>query len=295
MWMSDKPAVQQELALRIASLLQYFSSPSSAFQFLRCFYITMNREWNGIDNLRLNKFYSLQRRMVEESLKIAISDIFNQKNEDDENDEDFTEKESECIFLWSASICESLNEDSCPAIVLHLCDVFIDSLDKALPSVKPGDQILSDMEMNGLLLPFYDFLQNSGDSRIIKRVVQEVFNRVLTSKFEEKYDLDENEKFESDLERHNFMLSATYKYFPYFDSIEEALLSLATSKDTLEKNRTTIYKLIEKYQKIRVPSPTRTSSEKVIYKPLTSEEAKLLGKRKRKKHRKKPATKKPRK
>merc|ERR1712000_503449 len=78
----------QDLALRIASLLQYFSSPSSAFQFLRCFYITMNREWNGIDNLRLNKFYSLQRRMVEESLKIAISDIFNQKNEDDENDEE---------------------------------------------------------------------------------------------------------------------------------------------------------------------------------------------------------------
>lgn len=56
MWMSDKPAVQQELALRIASLLQYFSSPSSAFQFLRCFYITMNREWNGIDNLRFVMF-----------------------------------------------------------------------------------------------------------------------------------------------------------------------------------------------------------------------------------------------
>lgn len=53
MWMSDKVPVQQELALNIASILNYFPSPTSAFQFLRCFYITMNREWNGIDHFRL--------------------------------------------------------------------------------------------------------------------------------------------------------------------------------------------------------------------------------------------------
>lgn len=55
MWMSDKMAVQQELATNLASLVHDCSDASNAFVFLSAFYSTMMREWTQIDRLRLDK------------------------------------------------------------------------------------------------------------------------------------------------------------------------------------------------------------------------------------------------
>lgn len=219
--------------------------------------------------------------MCEESLKIALSDIFT-----NEGDED---RESETVFDWSGTICESLRVDHCPAVVLHLADIFIESLEKSLPKMTPGDQLLSDLEISALLVPFYDLIQFSNDIRIVRRVIDEVFCKILKTEFEDKYEI--NEKFESELEEHNFNLSATKKFFPYFDGIEESLLKIATNPNTLEQNRSAVFALYEKFQNIRVP-PKRPTYEdnKVSYKPLTSEEVAAQRKRKPKKKRKKPAT-----
>jgi hypothetical protein len=51
-WMSDKPLVQQALASELAELLLTISDTPSALHFLRGFWITLVREWNGIDRLR---------------------------------------------------------------------------------------------------------------------------------------------------------------------------------------------------------------------------------------------------
>lgn len=51
-WMSDKPLVQQALASELAELLLTISDAPSALHFLRGFWITLVREWNGIDRLR---------------------------------------------------------------------------------------------------------------------------------------------------------------------------------------------------------------------------------------------------
>merc|ERR1712110_1039293 len=278
MWMSDKPAVQQELATEIASLTLRFPSPASAFQFLRCFLITMNREWHGIDNLRLNKFYSLIRRMIEASLQLALSDVYTAPEEEEDE-----ESESETIFLFSRSLCESLQSDTCPAVVLHLADIFVDSLEKALPETKPGDQVLSELEISGLLMPFYDLLQASDDRRILNRVKDAIFLRLLNATYDEEYEVDE-EVGDDATEKHQIQLLATRRYFIYFDSIEDALLSVAKSKETREQNRTALYQLHETFQKARVPeAPKSQRSQPVIYKPLTSAEAAELPKRKRKK------------
>lgn len=241
----------------------------------------------------MNKFYSLQRRIVEESLKIAVSDIFKEEENSDGKEEE-EDEESENIFNWSSTICDCIQVDYCPAVVLHLADVFIESLEKAFPKMKPGDQLLSDFEMNGLLVPFYDIIQFSKDTRVVNRVIDEVFCKILKEEFNEKYELSgEVEKFDSELEEHNFNLSATKKYFPYFDGIEEALLSIATNVKTLEQNRSKVFDLYERYQKIRVPPKPKSVVNQVVYKPPTSEEVAASRKRKPKKKRKKPATMKP--
>lgn len=51
-WMSDKPRVQQELAQELAELLLTITNISSSLNFLKGFWTTAVREWNGIDRLR---------------------------------------------------------------------------------------------------------------------------------------------------------------------------------------------------------------------------------------------------
>lgn len=51
-WMSDKPRVQQDLAQELAEILLTITTVSSSLSFLRGFWITTVREWNGIDRLR---------------------------------------------------------------------------------------------------------------------------------------------------------------------------------------------------------------------------------------------------
>lgn len=51
-WMSDKPLVQQALASELAELLLLIERTELALAFLRGFWETTVREWNGIDRLR---------------------------------------------------------------------------------------------------------------------------------------------------------------------------------------------------------------------------------------------------
>ena len=68
MWMSDKPAIQQELSRSIASLISVISD-QNVLGYMEGFWTTMTREWSGIDRLRLDKFYFLMKQMLIESLK----------------------------------------------------------------------------------------------------------------------------------------------------------------------------------------------------------------------------------
>lgn len=55
--MSDKPLVQQALAQELAELVLTIPDDEKSLQFLRGFWITLVREWNGIDRLRFVYFY----------------------------------------------------------------------------------------------------------------------------------------------------------------------------------------------------------------------------------------------
>jgi ribosomal RNA-processing protein 1 len=51
MWMSDKPRTQQQLARDLAGLVDTLPE-QTVLPFLDAFWITMSREWVGIDALR---------------------------------------------------------------------------------------------------------------------------------------------------------------------------------------------------------------------------------------------------
>ncbi|KAI6115298.1 hypothetical protein EV401DRAFT_79956 [Pisolithus croceorrhizus] len=71
-WMSDKPLVQQALASELAELLLTIKRVSSSLRFLRGFWMTIVREWHGIDRLRMDKYYLLIRRFLNASFRLLI-------------------------------------------------------------------------------------------------------------------------------------------------------------------------------------------------------------------------------
>jgi ribosomal RNA-processing protein 1 len=51
-WMSDKALVQQALASELANIVLSIDDNAVSFEFLRGFWRTIVREWDGIDRLR---------------------------------------------------------------------------------------------------------------------------------------------------------------------------------------------------------------------------------------------------
>lgn len=66
--MSDRPRAQQRLAVDLADLLTPMEEKNFV-PFLEAFWITMAREWNGIDVLRMDKFLFLVRTYLAGSFR----------------------------------------------------------------------------------------------------------------------------------------------------------------------------------------------------------------------------------
>lgn len=69
LWMCDRPIPQQKLAAELASLVSVLPA-ETVVPFLRAFWQTMQREWNLIDVLRMEKFLLLVRRYVCASFEV---------------------------------------------------------------------------------------------------------------------------------------------------------------------------------------------------------------------------------
>eukprot|EP01126_Amoeba_proteus_P051522 TRINITY_DN6158_c0_g2_i2.p1 TRINITY_DN6158_c0_g2~~TRINITY_DN6158_c0_g2_i2.p1 ORF type:complete len:259 (-),score=34.47 TRINITY_DN6158_c0_g2_i2:69-788(-) len=67
-WHSDKPLVQQDLARRLANMIHLCTTMSNSCLFMSAFWRTMCREWQRIDKLRLDKFMSLCRFFLAQSM-----------------------------------------------------------------------------------------------------------------------------------------------------------------------------------------------------------------------------------
>ncbi|PWW78814.1 Nop52-domain-containing protein [Tuber magnatum] len=68
MWLSDRPRTQQRLVLDLAGLLDSMETKNAGL-FLEAFWITIAREWNGVDVLRMDKFLLLVRGYLASSFR----------------------------------------------------------------------------------------------------------------------------------------------------------------------------------------------------------------------------------
>ncbi|KAJ3558977.1 hypothetical protein NM688_g614 [Phlebia brevispora] len=179
-WMSDKPLVQQALATDLAEILLVIPKTSSSLAFLRGFWGAIVREWNGIDRLRIDKYYMLIRRFINASFRLLMR------------------------VQWDSSTLQEYNsiltDSGCPlcpgdvrvpsSLASHIADIYLEELDKSFvtpPVLNPLPAPLS-----VLLQPLYTMLARTPVNATSRRMEEAVINPLLSALSERPQEEDED-------------------------------------------------------------------------------------------------------
>ncbi|KAF4148878.1 Nucleolar protein Nop52, partial [Phytophthora infestans] len=224
MWMSDKRPVQEELSTNLAGLVHRIPTAESALEFVHSFFRTMHREWHGLDGLRLDKFYSLVRKFVRETVVLL-------------RDQDWEEElVQEFVTILSTEVVSQLPN----GLRMHLADLYLTEIHNAA-----GKDVTTEAFMT-LLEPFFTLLNSEYDKTVFKRVRELVFEEMLTKyKFgaQPEKEKDQEDEEETDDEEEED------KVFEQVDvaQVQHRIFAIASADDTAERNRAALYTLYKKF------------------------------------------------
>ncbi|KAG5650456.1 hypothetical protein H0H81_012195 [Sphagnurus paluster] len=166
-WMSDKPLVQQALATQLADLVLTISTTSASLAFLRGFWEMIVREWNGIDRLRIDKYYMLVRRFVNASFRLLIRAEWTKSECDEYND---------ILMAPGGPICPS--DIKVPAsLAFHLADIYVQELDKAIGSASSSTPV----PLDTVIKPFLILAARTHASATYKRIQSALLDPLFTA------------------------------------------------------------------------------------------------------------------
>ncbi|OVA00902.1 Nucleolar [Macleaya cordata] len=224
MWHADKQPVQMELINRLSSLLVNLDL-SLSIQYFEVFLITMRREWSGIDYLRLDKFYLLNRKFLHQFFNLL------KKNS------------------WDLELCSRLmsvleektlfSDDNYPAqgVNYHISEVFMEELKPFLPI---------SLETVGVLLkPFLTVMVKSSDKVLLNKIKSSMFDFLLRNGkklLETKKSGDCNENVDDEVELFG---TIALKF-----GLSTKLFDLGSSSDCLQGNRKVLFGLHEEFLKL---------------------------------------------
>ncbi|XP_030432591.1 ribosomal RNA processing protein 1 homolog B [Gopherus evgoodei] len=265
MWMQDKPLLQEELASTISQLIHVVQNIEAQHLFIQTFWQTMNREWNGIDRLRLDKYYMLIRMVLRQSFEVLKRNGW---------DESLIEP-----FLHLLMKEVIYPESNAPnGIKFHFIDIYLEELAKAGAKELTADQNLRFIE------PFCKIAAKSKDHHLMQAVAQGIFEAIVDqSPFAiedlmkelktscdgdvELYEGDEAENKEPLVtkdkglsknsalgieEQEDLSENADENIGPVlqfnYKAVADRLFELASRKNTPAFNRKRLYKLVKKFQ-----------------------------------------------
>ncbi|KAH0624796.1 hypothetical protein JD844_032606 [Phrynosoma platyrhinos] len=160
MWMQDKPLLQEELSNNISQLIHVIENMDARHLFIETFWQTMSREWNGIDRLRLDKFYTLIRMMLKQSFEVLKRNGWN---------ESFTEP-----FLNMLMKTVMHPDSNAPAgIKLHFIDIYLEELAKVGATELTAEQNLQFVE------PFCKIVSKTKDHLELQAIIHGIFETIL--------------------------------------------------------------------------------------------------------------------
>lgn len=166
-WMSDKPLVQQALAGELAELTLTITDVPSSLNFLRGFWTMTVREWNGIDRLRMDKYYMLVRKFVNASFRFLVRTKWDSATMEEYN-----------------SILSGPNGPLCPndirvpaSLAFHLSEIYLEELEKALISSESPPPV----PLSTLLLPFVGLAARTPTNTTYKHIQSSLFEPLRNS------------------------------------------------------------------------------------------------------------------
>ncbi|NWU79156.1 RRP1B protein, partial [Onychorhynchus coronatus] len=272
MWMQDKPLLQEELAANISQLIHAFQNTEARHQFLQTFWQTMSREWSGIDNLRLDKYYMLMRLILRQSFEVL------RRNEWDES------LVEPLLQLLMKEVMDP-ESNSPSGIKLHFIDIYLDELAKVGAKELTADQNLKFIE------PFCRLAAKSKDRCLLHAVATGIFELIVdqspfaiedlmkelgsSSDEEDVSEEDKQEKEEvpktkadrcfsrksvqssektEDIDENADAGIGTVLQFDY-KAVADKLFELASKKNTPSLNRKRLYRLVKNFL---IPYPSST-------------------------------------
>ncbi|NXF37467.1 RRP1B protein, partial [Nyctibius bracteatus] len=273
MWMQDKPLLQEELADNISQLIHVIQNTEARYLFIQTFWQTMNREWNGIDNLRLDKYYMLMRMILRQSFEVL------KRNEWDES------LIEPLLQLLMKEVIEP-DSNAPTGIQLHFIDIYLAELAKVGAKELTADQNLKFIE------PFCKIAAKSKDRFVLHAVATGIFEIIVDQSpyaiedlmkelgsnsdeedvsEEDKQENEESLKTKADrcLSRKSAQSSektedvyensddgiGTVLQFDY-KAVADKLFELASKKNTPSLNRKRLYKLVKNFQ---IPYPSSST------------------------------------
>ncbi|KAI8488732.1 Ribosomal RNA processing protein 1 B [Branchiostoma belcheri] len=162
MWMSDKPLVQEELANTMSKLLHCLKNEDTVFLFIKVFFKTMIREWNGIDHLRMDKFFMLVRNMVSQCLEFLRQNQWDARLTD------------RFMTIMKEGPMSTSTEEVPNGIRYHICDIWVEELEAV------GGQELSPQELLPFLTPFFMILKVSDNMTLLQSIGTSVLDEIIS-------------------------------------------------------------------------------------------------------------------
>ncbi|NXG47172.1 RRP1B protein, partial [Psilopogon haemacephalus] len=265
-WMQDKPLLQEELVNNISQLIHVIQNTETQHLFIQTFWQTVNREWNGIDNLRLDKFYMLMRMVLRQSFEVL------KRNEWDER------LIEPLLQLLMKEIMDP-GSNAPTGVKFHFIDIYLSELAKVGAKELTADQNLKFIE------PFCKFAAKSKDRCMLHAIATGIFEVIVDQSpyaiedlmKELGSDSDEEDVSEEDKQENEEVLKTkadkglskksaqnseetedvcenddgdddgigTVLQFDY-KAVADKLFELASKKNTPSLNRKRLYKLVKK-------------------------------------------------
>nr|XP_011724226.1 ribosomal RNA processing protein 1 homolog A [Macaca nemestrina] len=160
MWMQDKPLLQEELGRTISQLVHAFQTTEAQHLFLQAFWQTMNREWTGIDRLRLDKFYMLMRMVLNESLKVLKIRGWEERQIE------------ELLELLTSEILHPSSQAP-HGVKSHFIEIFLEELTKVGAEELTADQNLKFID------PFCRIASRTKDSLVLNNIARGIFETIV--------------------------------------------------------------------------------------------------------------------
>ncbi|XP_029389030.1 ribosomal RNA processing protein 1 homolog B isoform X2 [Mus pahari] len=150
----------EELANIISQLIHVVNSSEAQHLFIQTFWQTMNREWQGIDTLRLDKYYMLIRLVLRQSFEVLKRNAW---------------EESQITLFLDILMKEILSPESQSpdGVRAHLIDVYLDEL-----TTVGGGELLADQNLK-LIDPFCRIAAKTKDHTLVQTIARGVFEVIV--------------------------------------------------------------------------------------------------------------------